>query len=166
MSTCFTLCCFHGCCCHYLKWHETKWRSRAFKGREYLLSYLILPSCLGEALKRRNSNLSCFVCVWELSHFSHVRLFANPWTVAHQAPLSKGVLQTGILERVAISYSRGSSQPGIEPVSFTSPALASGFFTTKTEKPLSHFSHVQLFVTPWTVAHQGPLSMGFSRQEY
>ena len=25
-------------------------------------------------------------------------------------------------------------------------------------------SHVQLFVTPWTVAHQAPLSMGFSRQ--
>ena len=27
-------------------------------------------------------------------------------------------------------------------------------------------SHVQLFVTPWTVAHQAPLSMEFSRQEY
>ena len=31
---------------------------------------------------------------------------------------------------------------------------------------LSRFSCVQLFVTPWTVAHQAPLSMGFSRQEY
>ena len=28
------------------------------------------------------------------------------------------------------------------------------------------FSHVQLFVAPWTVGHQAPLSMGFSRQEY
>ena len=27
-------------------------------------------------------------------------------------------------------------------------------------------SHVQLFATPWTVAHQAPLSMGFSSQEY
>ena len=27
-------------------------------------------------------------------------------------------------------------------------------------------SHVRLFVTPWTVAHQAPQSMGFSRQEY
>ena len=27
-------------------------------------------------------------------------------------------------------------------------------------------SHVQLFVTPWTVARQVPLSVGFSRQEY
>ena len=31
---------------------------------------------------------------------------------------------------------------------------------------LSHVIHVQLFVTLWTVAHQAPLSMGFSRQEY
>ena len=27
-------------------------------------------------------------------------------------------------------------------------------------------SRVQLFVTPWTVAYQAPLSMGFSRQGY
>ena len=27
-------------------------------------------------------------------------------------------------------------------------------------------SHVQLFVTPWTVAHQAPLPVEFSRQEY
>ena len=31
---------------------------------------------------------------------------------------------------------------------------------------LSCFSRVWLFVTPWTVAHQAPLSMEFSRQEY
>ena len=31
---------------------------------------------------------------------------------------------------------------------------------------LSHFSRVQRFVIPWTVARQTPLSMGFSRQEY
>ena len=27
-------------------------------------------------------------------------------------------------------------------------------------------AQVQLFGTPWTAAHQAPLSMGFSRQEY
>ena len=27
-------------------------------------------------------------------------------------------------------------------------------------------SRVRLFATPWTVAHQVPLSMGFPRQEY
>ena len=31
---------------------------------------------------------------------------------------------------------------------------------------LSHFSHVQLFATLWTVAHQAPLSMEFSKQVY
>ena len=27
-------------------------------------------------------------------------------------------------------------------------------------------SRVRLFATPWTIAHQAPVSMGFSRQEY
>ena len=31
---------------------------------------------------------------------------------------------------------------------------------------LSHSAFVLLFVIPWPVAHQAPLSMGFSRQEY
>ena len=30
---------------------------------------------------------------------------------------------------------------------------------------LSHFSHVQFCVTLWTIAHQAPLAMGFSKQE-
>ena len=37
--------------------------------------------------------------------------FASPWTVAHQAPLSMGILQARILEWVAIPLSRGSSWP-------------------------------------------------------
>ena len=36
----------------------------------------------------------------------------------------------------------------------------------RSECVLSCFSHVRLFVTPWTVARQAPLSMGFPRQEY
>ena len=36
--------------------------------------------------------------------------FATPWTVAHQAPLSMGILQARILEWVVISSSRGSSR--------------------------------------------------------
>ena len=31
---------------------------------------------------------------------------------------------------------------------------------------LSHFSRVWLCATPWTAAHQAPLSLGFSRQEH
>ena len=43
------------------------------------------------------------------------------------------------------------------------PAVSSN---TMTQLGLSHFSCVWLLVSLWTVAHQAPLSMGFSRQEY
>jgi len=43
-------------------------------------------------------------------------------------PFVHGILQSRILECVALSSSRGSSQPGIEAVS---PALAGTFFTTE-----------------------------------
>ena len=49
-----------------------------------------------------------------------------------------GILQARILEHVAISFSRGSSQLGDQiPISFKSPALADRFFTTEPPgKPL------------------------------
>ena len=50
------------------------------------------------------------VCVCTLRHFSFVWLCSTLWTVAHQAPVH-GILQARILEWVAISFSRGSSQP-------------------------------------------------------
>ena len=34
------------------------------------------------------------------------------------------------------------------------------------EVEVEALSHVRLLATPWTVAHQAPPSMGFSRQEY
>ena len=43
---------------------------------------------------------------------SHVWFFVAPWMVAHQAPMSiHGILQTRILEWVAIPFSRGSFWP-------------------------------------------------------
>ena len=39
-------------------------------------------------------------------------------------------LQARVPEWVAMPSSRGSSDPGVETVSFMSPALASGLFTT------------------------------------
>ena len=55
--------------------------------------------------------------------------------------------------------------PGIEPMSLASPALAGGFFTTDGGGGLVTKS-CPTHVTPWTVACQAPLSMAFSRQEY
>ena len=44
-----------------------------------------------------------------LNSFSCVRLFVTPWTIALQAPLSMGILQVRIQERVAIPSFKGSS---------------------------------------------------------
>ena len=54
-----------------------------------------------------SSNLA-YVCA---ESFSHVWLFATPWTVACESPLSMGILQARILKWVAISFSRLSFQP-------------------------------------------------------
>ena len=39
-------------------------------------------------------------------------------------------------------------------------------FSLKVKVKVKSLSRVRLFTAPWTVAHQAPLSMGFSRQEY
>ena len=55
-----------------------------------------------------------------------------------------GILQARTLEWVAISFSN----------------------EWKWKVKVKSLNHVQLLATPWTAAHQAPLSMGFSRQEY
>ena len=61
-----------------------------------------------------------------------------------------GIFQTRVLEWVAISFSRGSSQPRDRTQASTVKSL----------------SRIWLFATPWTVAYQASQSMGFFRQEY
>ena len=56
-----------------------------------------------------------------------------------------GIFQARILEWVAISYSRGPSDPGTKPVSLAS-SLAGGFFTTAPpEKPTHAWTHVCIY---------------------
>ena len=52
----------------------------------------------------------CIASCLEVKLLSRVRLFATPWTVARWVPPSMGIFQARILEWVAISFSRGSSQ--------------------------------------------------------
>ena len=44
--------------------------------------------------------------------------------------------------------------------------LPESFYLLSSKVKVKLLSHVQLFATPWNVAYQAPLSMGFSRQEY
>ena len=66
-----------------------------------------------------------------LSHFSHVQLIATLWTVAHQAPLSMGILQARILEWVAMPSNRGSSRPRDQIHVSCSSRIISRFFTAE-----------------------------------
>ena len=56
----------------------------------------------------------------------------DPWTVAHHAPLSMGILQEKILEWVDIPFSRDLADSGIEPTSLKSPESGGGFYTAST----------------------------------
>ena len=63
-------------------------------------------------------------------HFSHVWLFATPWTVAHQVPLSMGFFSQEDWSWLPFPSPRVLPNSGIEPVSLMSPALAGGFLVT------------------------------------
>ena len=65
-----------------------------------------------------------------LSLFKHVRLFVTLWTIAHQAPLSMGFSRQEHWSGLPCPSPGDLPKPGIKPMSLTSPALASGFFTT------------------------------------
>ena len=71
------------------------------------------------------------VCM--LSHFSCVGLFATPWPVACEAPLSMGFPRQEDWSGLPFPPPGNLLSPGIELtlVSLMSPALADGFFTTR-----------------------------------
>ena len=86
-----------------------------------------------------------------LSSFSGVRLFATPWTVRSQpGSFVHGIFWARILEWVAISPSRASSQPRDRTHVFCISCLTGKFFTAESPgKPnRSHGSYCK----PWELA--------------
>ena len=59
-----------------------------------------------------------------------VQLFATPWTGARQALLSMGFFRQEYWSGLPFPLAGDLSDPGIETMSLTSPALARGFFIT------------------------------------
>ena len=66
--------------------------------------------------------------------FSRVRLFATPWTAAHQAPLSMELSRQEYWSGLPFPPPEDLPDPGINPAS---PALAGRFFT------ISHLGNTQ-----------------------
>ena len=65
------------------------------------------------------------MCV--LSRFSCVQLFATLWTIAHQAPLSMGLIRQDHWSVLPCPSPEDLSNPGTEPMSLTTPKLADRF---------------------------------------
>ena len=63
---------------------------------------------------------------------SHVRLCANLWTIAHQAPLSMRFSRQEYWSGLPCPPPGDLPNPGIKPTTLTSPELAGRFFTTST----------------------------------
>ena len=67
---------------------------------------------------------------------THVQLFATPWTVAHQAPLTVVFPRQEYWSGLPFPSPRDPSRSGIKSAS---PTLAGGFFTTELPgKPINH----------------------------
>ena len=79
-----------------------------------------------------------------LSHFSCVQTLCNPIDSSPLGSSVPGILQARTLEWVAISFSNA----------------------WRWKVKAKSLSRAWLLATPWTAAHQTPLSMGFTRQEY
>ena len=60
----------------------------------------------------------------------HVQLLATPWTVARQAPRSMRFSRQEYWSGLPFPSPGDLPDPGVEPESLESPALASRFFTT------------------------------------
>ena len=65
-----------------------------------------------------------------LNRFSCVHPFATLWTIAHQTPLH-GIYQQEVWSGLPFLTPGDLPDPGIEPVSLASSALAGRFFTTR-----------------------------------
>ena len=89
-----------------------------------------LSSGLCHLLCQQSQSLSSHA--YMLSCFSHVWLFATPWTVAHQAPLSMGFSRQEYWSGLPFPPPGDLPKPGIEPIPLMSSALAGRFFTTST----------------------------------
>ena len=72
------------------------------------------------------------MCVCMLSYLSRLRLYAALRTIACQAPLSMEFSRQEYWSGLPCLPPGDLPDPGIEPTSLTSPALAGRFFTTST----------------------------------
>ena len=136
---------------------SSKWISQSFSvnpcnsyGKMWTRATFILFSTITH-LRVEFSTCHSYEDMWIWKSFSHVWIFAMPWTVALQAPLSVGILQARILEWVAIPPPGNLPNPGIKP---RSPALQVDSLPSEPPgKPsqghIHHYSHASYNCLPY-----------------
>ena len=94
------------------------------------------PACYSDLVVWRKCKMKAVLIIFTLCCavlcLSHVRLFAAPWTVACQAPLSMGFSRQDYWSGLPCPPPGDLPDPGFTPASLMSPALAGSFFTTNT----------------------------------
>ena len=119
---------------------NTTWLQDLLQSNSNRYSVILINRSMQQIRETRNRP----ACV--LSHFNRVRLFATLWSVARQASLSMGFSTQEYWSGLPRSPPGNLPNPGIEPSSLMSPALAGRFFTTSTiwEAPGNRFKYSQL----------------------
>ena len=122
-------------------------RPRTFRGSRSAISHRRLEQTPEQSSLKSQKSLSCkslyeltkfshplvqafLTCAHVLSCFSHVWLFATPWAVARQAPLSMGFSRPEYWSGLPCPPPMDLPNPGIESLYLISPALAGRLFTT------------------------------------
>ena len=104
--------------------HTTEVKARIWRNQVLLVGMITGVATMKNRMevppKINNIEVPCALSL------SHVQFFANPWTIAHQA-LSKGILQSRILEWVAMPSSEVPYDPGISLLGIYSRKLKSAF---------------------------------------
>ena len=98
----------------------------------------------------------------KVKSLSRVRLFATPWTVAHQAPLSMGFSRQEYWSGLPFPSPGDLSNPGIEP---RSPALQAGPLTSeppgKPRKGLISFKYIVVSLPKCAICFLPPILDSF-----
>ena len=118
----------------------------------------------GKVRRGRRISLS-FLSACVLSCFSHVQLYATLWTAACQTPLFMRFSRQEYWSGSLCPHPGDLPDPGSEPASCMSPALAGGFLTTSPTWEATFLSkhHVCIILSSSRLVMGVFLSLHFSR---
>ena len=120
---------------------------------------------LDSALKSRDITLPTMVHTFKTMFFPVVMSGCESWTIKKAESQRTDALKWWCWRRLLrVPWTaRRSNQSILKEIK---PEYSLEGLMLKVKVKVKSLSRVRLFATPWTVAHQAPPSMGFSRQEY